>query len=386
MKKIFFLLYSMNVGGVEKALLELVSLIPLDRYEVHVGLLKKEGGFLQFLPNEVIIHEIDCYSDFLLLLNDPPLRNIRIMFKKGMIKDALVYFLLYVLYKLSGSRYLLYKYILRNEPYFSERFDLAVSFAGPSIMIDYYVSKKVRASRKIGWIHFDISKIDIDKRAIKKLYRDYNAIFIVSQKGKEIFDVMFPELSKKTKLFYNVVSEKQIIYLARKGKSFIDRFDGKRILTVGRLSEEKGQKEAIKALKILIDKGYRVRWYFIGDGAIREDCKRLANEYGISDAVVLLGTQINPYGYMQDCDIYVQPSRHEGFCITLAEALCFKNPIVATDFTGANEQLRNRDNGIVVGMSSEEIANGIINVWEEGLSKNTQKSENVNLSEFLNLA
>lgn len=56
----------------------------------------------------------------------------------------------------------------------------------------------------------------------------------------------------------------------------------------------------------------------------------------------------------------MQPSRHEGFCITLAEALCFNNPIVATNFTGAKEQLEHRSNGIVTGMSAEEIAKGLM--------------------------
>ena len=62
---------------------------------------------------------------------------------------------------------------------------------------------------------------------------------------------------------------------------------------------------------------------------------------------------------MRDCDIYMQPSRHEGFCITLAEALCFGNPIVATDFTGARDQLKERGNAFVVGMSVEDIIEGI---------------------------
>ena len=65
---------------------------------------------------------------------------------------------------------------------------------------------------------------------------------------------------------------------------------------------------------------------------------------------------------MNDCDIYMQPSRHEGFCITLAEALCFQKPIVATNFTGAEEQLASRKNGIITKMSASDISEGIIKV------------------------
>lgn len=79
-----------------------------------------------------------------------------------------------------------------------------------------------------------------------------------------------------------------------------------------------------------------------------------------TDKDSFLGTKTNPYGYMRGCDIFVQPSRHEGYCITLAEARCFTAPIVATNFTGAGEQLKGRPNAVVTGMDAEDMAEGII--------------------------
>ena len=192
-----------------------------------------------------------------------------------------------------------------------------------------------------------------------QLYKNYQKIFIVSETAKDIFDNLFPQFKNKTEVFYNIVPPEQVIRLAARGDSFTDNFDGKRILTVGRISEEKGQRVAIEALKLILDQGVDARWYFVGDGKDKEYCKKLAENLNISDRIVFLGTQTNPYGFMRDCDIYMQPSRHEGFCITLAEALCFNNPIVATDFTGAKEQLEHRANGIVTGMSAEDIAKGL---------------------------
>ena len=58
---------------------------------------------------------------------------------------------------------------------------------------------------------------------------------------------------------------------------------------------------------------------------------------------------------MKDCDIYVQPSKHEGYCITLGEARCFDNPIVTTNFTGANEQIKNEVTGLVCDISEEGL-------------------------------
>jgi len=117
-----------------------------------------------------------------------------------------------------------------------------------------------------------------------------------------------------------------------------------------------------------------VKWYFVGEGKDLSYCSSMIEKLGIAEYVIFLGTQTNPYGYMKDCDIYMQPSRHEGFCISLAEALCFGNPIVATDFTGAREQLQHRENGIVTGMTAEEMAAGL----EDILINNCQKCQAAN--------
>ena len=385
MKRIFFLLYSMRVGGVEKALLGLLSIIPLDKYEVHVGLINKEGGFLNLLPKEVKIHEINCYKKYWQLIQNPPMIGIKRLIRQGNLIEAFVQLLIYIQYKIVPDRYWFYKYIIRKEPSLSYVFDLAISFAGPSSMIDYFVCEKVIAKKKCGWIHFDVSQINIDKRVIERLYKKFEKIFIVSETGKEIFDEKFPQFADKTEIFHNVVMQEQILSMADKAPTFNDHFDGKRILTVGRLSEEKGQRFAIDALKILLNKGHNVKWYFVGEGYDRDCCEQLAAKYGINDKVEYLGLQTNPYGYMRDCDVYVQPSRHEGFCITLAEALCFGNPIVATNFTGAQEQLQNRQNGVVVGMSARDISDGVIRAMEMELEDGFQERSINDLSKLLEL-
>lgn len=386
MREVFFLVHSMNVGGVEKALLGLLSILPLKEWEVHVGLIHKKGGFMDFLPKEVKVHEVDCYAQHWRLINNPPLQNIKQLIKSGKLLDAFVHTLLYIHFKLTHNRFWFYKYILRKEPMFPIEFDLAVSFAGPSQMMDYYVCEKVKAKKKCGWIHFDVSKFGIDKGMTAQLYKKYDKVFIVSETGKEIFDQMFPQFANKTEVFHNVVSPEQVVSMAETGPTFNDQFEGKRILTVGRISEEKGQRVAIEALNHLLGRGIDVKWYFVGDGKDKEYCEKLAEDLCISDRVVFLGTQTNPYGFMRDCDIYMQPSRHEGFCITLAEALCFNNPIVATNFTGAKEQLEHRANGIVTGMSPEEIAKELMEaINREPVSPICEPKFRNDISKLLNL-
>lgn len=350
----------MSVGGVEKSLLGFLDTRNPKDQEVHVGLFYKEGGFLDQIPDWVHVHEISAYREYRWEMDQPPLVVIRKLFCQGRIIECIMHLLLYVVYKLTGSRYLFYKYVLRNEPMFPIEFDEAYAYAGPTELIDYYICKKVKAKKRFGWIHFDVQKFGIAKGMTRKLYPLFEKVYVVSETAKEKFDELFPEFAYKTEVRYNVVSERQVRFLAETGETFSNDYAGKRILTVGRLSQEKGQNECIRALKLLINKGYDVQWYFVGDGNLRQPCVSLAEELGVRERCVFLGTKTNPYGYMRDCDIYVQPSRHEGYCITLAEARCFSAPIVATNFTGAEEQLKTYPKSAVTGMSAEEIAEGIM--------------------------
>ncbi|MFC4620015.1 glycosyltransferase [Camelliibacillus cellulosilyticus] len=147
-------------------------------------------------------------------------------------------------------------------------------------------------------------------------------------------------------------------------RGFTDLFDGLRILTIGRLSHEKGQDLAITVCKRLVNDGYDIRWYCVGEGPSRNVYERLIEENHIQDHFVLLGSDPNPYAYLRQCDIYVQPSRYEGFCLTLAEALCLNKPIVTTNFTGAAEQVRHGVTGLIVNIDIHDIYNAIVTLIE----------------------
>ena len=129
---------------------------------------------------------------------------------------------------------------------------------------------------------------------------------------------------------------------------------------MGRISSEKGQLTAIHALKELVDGGADVYWCFVGTGTDVKRCKEEAMKLGLESRVTFAGLQTNPYPWMKHCDIYVQPSAHEGFCITLAEAKIFNLPIVSTSFTGAFEQLQDYlPLHAVVEYNAREIAGGV---------------------------
>ena len=376
----------MNIGGVEKSLLNLLSVLPREKYDIHVGLVHQEGGLLAYLPSDVTIHHIYDIQEHWDELKNPPLQTIKTYIQAGRLIKGLLLLIVYFTCKIQGCFMGWTHYLLKDTKGLEETFDLAVAYAGSASDIDYYICNKIQAKKKIGWIHFDISKCGIDMKMVRQLYSQYERIFVVSETGKAIFDQRFPQFKDKTEVLHNVVSPSQIKELATSGESFQDDYNGVRILTVGRISQEKGQSVAIQALKILKDKGFHVRWYFIGEGNDLEHCKNEVDRLGVSEDVSFLGTKTNPYAYIRDCDIYMQPSRHEGFCITLAEALCFGNPIVATDFTGAREQLKERENRFVVGMSAKDIAEGIEKALAASQISNLRDVENTDMEKFLFLA
>ena len=225
--------------------------------------------------------------------------------------------------------------------------------------ISFFVVNKIKAKKKIQWIHFDITKIGFNQSFASKVYSKFDKIFVVSKEGREKVIGILPHLKDKTDKFFNIVSPELVMEMADKGSGFEDDFSGVRILTVGRLSKEKGQDLTIPVLARLKEAGYNVRWYCIGDGSARGEYEKLIKEYNVENDYILLGTTPNPYPFMKQCDIYVQSSRHEGYCITLAEARCFDNPIVSTNFTGASEQIAHDQTGLIVNFDEQQMYNAI---------------------------
>ena len=97
-------------------------------------------------------------------------------------------------------------------------------------------------------------------------------------------------------------------------------------------------------------------------GSLKESIITEIRKYSVENEVVLEGAKVNPYPYFNETDIYVQTSKHEGFCLTLAEAKVFKKPIVSTKCAGAEEQLLGVENSYIVTRNIAEIENAIINI------------------------
>ncbi len=361
MKRVIFVLSFASLGGIEKSLLNLLQNFDFSKYSVDIGLLNKEGDFVNLIPPEANIIDIDCFkNETWQLINDSPYENLNRLLKHYRLFTASIFVILYFLNKYTQNKFrgIYFKWLTRKYKKLPVYYDIAISYGGPNELLDFFVCYKIKAKKKIGWIHFDVSKFGCSILS-RNLYKYYSKICIVSKEAQNNFQKLLPHYSNKTTLFYNKVLISNIFEKANE-KVVLDNDNSTKVLTVGGFRKEKGQILAINSLKILIDKGYNINWYFVGDGPTRNQCECLAKDLGIYEHTFFEGNQINPYKYMKNCDIYVQPSFHEGFCITLAEALCFANPIVTTNFAGAKEQLKDRLNAIITEPNSTLLADAII--------------------------
>lgn len=359
MKKnsILILMPYFECGGVESTLLSLLDELDREKYEITLALLEKKGRFLDRIPNDIRIEKIEI-----------PEREWGIFFGKKKILMSflkkgkfgkLPYFVKYNLkHTLTEDRTKNAQYfheISKSIPKMNKEYDLAIDYFGYATFTTFYLAEKVNAKRKITWLHSILSRFN--PRAFGVWYQQMDQIFACSKMVKEDFEEMFPEI-KKVAVFYNIINPNEIKEKANLAGGFEDDFDGIRILTVGRICKEKGTDIAARVYNQL-RKNYNIRWYIVGDGS--ESDKELVRKEIDEDKTidfVFLGIQENPYVYMKQCDIYVQPSRFEGYCTTTNEARIVGCPIVMTDVSGAREQLANGVNGYIV-KGEDDLINAI---------------------------
>ncbi|MEH7884034.1 glycosyltransferase [Bacillus sp. JJ1609] len=364
-KKILFMVINMNVGGTEKALLNMIDVMPEEQYDITILMLEPYGGFLNSIPNRVKVEYVNGYSKMKDILNNPPKTVVMNFLKQWKLFQAFYYLILFLVTSISKERSLLFASLLRHYPINQNEYDVAVAYAGPMDFISFFILRKVNAKKRIQWVHFDITKIGFNMDFASKIYTEFDNIYSVSKEANSKLVNKIPFLEEKTEVFHNLVSSHKVQEQAKDGIGFTDDFNGIRILSVGRLSPEKGHDLAIKAMSKLISEGYNVRWYCIGEGGAEFELNRLIDELNIKQHFKLLGAYSNPYTYMSQCDIYVQPSRYEGYCITLLEAKSLFKPIVATNVNGVKEQIKNGETGLIVDINEHSLFEAIKTIIDD---------------------
>lgn len=161
------------------------------------------------------------------------------------------------------------------------------------------------------------------------------------------------------------MAEEELPFSKEKPQSF-------NLVSVGRLSYVKGFDLAIEALKILHNKGLtNIKWYIVGYGGYEKELKELISKHDLKGSFILLGKKTNPYPYIKNCDLYVQPSRYEGKAVTVSEAKILGKPILITKYPTASSQIENGVEGIICDLSVPDLAKGIEKFYRNQAMKYT---------------
>lgn len=359
MKKILFVLPHMICGGVEKALLALVHELPKEEYAISVRVVKSEGEFVSLMPDYVDYAELPLGKS---IRNGLMLGGIKASLKHYAHKLQLGNFIKVALKIVQKDPLATLTCGFKDIPEISERYDIAVCFHIHMPFIVRYVAEKVQADIKCAWIHNDFAMSGFDVKSLKESLGKYDHYYAVSEQLLKEFVDIFPEYAEKSSIAHNIVSETYIRSSLTETRVKEYNTDTINLLTIGRLDKQKGYDLAVKACAILREKGYKFNWYVLGNGAEEAAIKKLIEDYEVGRNFHLLGVRINPYPYVDQCDIYVQPSKHEGYGIAVAEARMLNKPIVCTDFTGARDQIINGQTGTITGFQAEEVAAAIENL------------------------
>lgn len=381
-KNILIVTNKMVMGGVEKALLGMINLIDSNNYNVTVFLLEEGGELRNNIPKWVNVKILPTIN---ISIKDRILLSIKEGdFIKGI--SILRYSILTKLTKKSYKGAYYYNKIVNNV---EEKYDLAIAYHTPLGFPVTYVIDNIKAKCKVAYIHGDMEQyrdrenfIDILK-LYKKYYKKYDKIFCACIDAKNKFLKCYPNLQDKIEIFKNILDINEIEQKSLQSNAFNKELNCINIVTVGRLSYEKGQNLIPNIIKILLEDNINLKWYCIGDGPLRGKLENLINELDIKENFILLGTQNNPYPFIKNSDIYVQTSLFEGFCITLAEAKVLKKPIITTNFVGAKDQIINGKNGLIVEAKESEIYEAIYKLIMDKELRNKFEAElNMNTIDF----
>ena len=297
MRNILISSFDMEVGGVERSLISMLNNLDYENNKVDLMLYSHTGDFMPFLIDKVnLLDENYKYSTFR--------KSIGQTIKEGNYFLGITRVISKFIAKIKGrlnnvdeygiyQMQLMWKYSLLFLPRLEKEYDVAISYLWPH----YFVAEKVKAKRKIAWIHTDYSTIETDIPMDLKMWNKFDYIMAVSEECKNAFLKKYPSLKNKVKVIENITSPDFIRTMAKESiEENIINDNSFRLVSVARLSHAKGIDNAVRALKILHDRGLTdIKWYVVGYGGDEEMIRNLIKENNLEYSFILLGKKINPY-------------------------------------------------------------------------------------------
>ena len=336
MKKLIFTAYSLDFGGIEKALLALLNNIDYTKYEVTLLLEKKEGVFINQVPFQVIVKEYKVSN-----------------FKIPIIRKIINRLKLITTIALNYNKY-----------------DFSCCYAPyciPTSILARYFSKNNTI-----WLHSDYYYLyNEDLNKIRNFFNArsitlFKHIVFVANEAKEHFLEIYPILMNRTTVCNNMIDYETIIKLS------MDRVEQKPnktlFLNVSRHEEHaKKLTRLIESAKKLKDDKYDFEIWMIGSGPDTSLYEELIDNLDLKDNIKMLGSKQNPYPYYKMADAFVLTSEYEGFPVVYLESLAFNLPIITTIDVSDDTLSIKEKFGILIDKSTDGVYNGMKQYYNSGL-------------------
>lgn len=338
MKKILIFVDSLNEGGVSKVLLDLLENINKEKYDITVMTLYNQG---------VYIDEVRKYVKYKYCFNIPAANGNSLKAK---------------LYRKYWGGMLRLPESFMYRWFAKEKYDIEIAFMH-GWSTKFISGSNNRASKKIAWVHVDLvtwNRVDGIFKNLehhKKAYSKFDEVLCVSQTVKEGVEKKYNV--KNARVLYNPINREKILKLSNEEIDDI-KFSSKfKLISVGRLSEQKGYDKLLRIFKKLKNDGLDIELILVGNGNKYNELNEYIVENKLEKDVTLLGFRENPYKYVRASDLFICSSISEGFSLVIGEAMAIGVPIVSVDCPGPNEVLGFGKYGKLVNNNEEDLYNGI---------------------------
>ena len=295
-KELLFTGVNLNIGGIEKSLVNLVNKIDKDKYRVTIILEEKEGELLEKLDKSIVVKEFKVSNN----------RN-KIFRKAVNLLRRCIY---------SIFNYHTYDFSCCYATY---------SYSGNKIVRMASLNNSIYIHSDYSYIYPDLEDFRrfFDTRAIY----DFKTIFFVSNESRHKFTKIYPGLKDKCLVFNNFIDVLEIESLSNE-KISLTKPRGKNLFVfVGRLDDV--SKKLGRAFK-LVSSLDKVMLWVVGDGPSKDDYIKEVKKLGIEDKVMFVGSKINPYPYIKKADYLILTSNYEGFPVVYLEGLALKKKLITT--------------------------------------------------------
>lgn len=311
-KKILFSAYSLDLGGIETALISLINYLA-EKYDITLVLEKKQGIFLNKVNRNIKIVEYKpSYSKI------KPIAKCINLCKR-------------VAFAVK----------------FKNKFDFACSYATYCQMAS--VVARMASTNNALWVHnnyYDFFNKDLEE------YRDFfdtinshsfNNVVFVSDEAKEQYIEKYGVKNEQVLTCNNLIDYKKIIRLAEKDVDIKRDNNVTTFVNVSRHDEH--QKRIIRLLEcanMLKKNNEKFRILLVGSGQDTEEYKEFVKENKLEKEIIFVGKTTNPYPYFKVSDCVILTSEYEGFPVTYVESKILGKPIITTDVSDSRIDIDNK--------------------------------------------